>query len=236
MTERSFERGEYGPNDRRGLVARFAARSGDATLEITPVRYTRRDGRDRFRSHVDAFEHRAETVAIRGPADVPPRTVFAAPRDPEDAVAVAATLSRHCPDGRALRDAVQDHGGAGGGPTTLSDDERLDARLAEEADRCLFRGVPTASHFLRLPLRYAVATDGYPHTDAGVPRVPTLVAGFDAAVSHDAWESHSPSGVDPSARIERHGQGEYELPAGDTFADGDAERLVLVRHYDVDPR
>lgn len=252
-TELSFERGEYGPNDRRGLTATFEAASGDASLEVTPVRYERRDGRDRFTSHVDGFDHEAGTLAIRGPATVPPRTVFAvrarfsplvrdrevvfaAPRDPDDALAVALTLARHCPDGRALRTAVEDHGGAGGGGLTLSDDEALDARLAEDAERCLFRGVPTSSHAVRLPLRHAVATEGYPHTDAGPPRVPTLVVGFDALVSHDAWETRSLSAVDPSAPVERRGPGEYALPDADAFGEGGAERLALLRHGDVDPR
>jgi len=252
-TERTFERGEYGPTDRPGLAATFEAASGDAALEITPVRYERRDGRDRFASHVDGFDHEAGTVAVRGPTEIPRRTtfavrtrfsplarerevVFAAPRDADDALAVALTLARACPDGRALRDAVEDHGGAGGGAPSLSDDEVLDATLADEADRCAFEGVPTSSHALSLPLRYAIATADYPHTDAGLPRIPTLADRFEALVSHGAWEARSLSDVDFSAPVERRGPGEYALLDGDVLGDGSAAHLVLLRHGDVDPR
>lgn len=252
-TERTFERGAYGPANRAGIVARFAAASGDAVLELTPVRYERRDGRDRFSSHVDEFDHEAGTLAIRGPTEIPRRTafavrarfsplardrevVFAAPWDAEDALAVALTLARNCPDGRALRDAVQAHGGAGGGVPSLSDEEVLDATLADEADRCLFDGVPTSSHGLRLPLRYAVRTADYPHTDVGVPRIPTLFARFEAVVSHAAWTDHSLSAPDLAAPIERRGPGAYSLPDGDAVADGTAAHLTLLRHGDVDPR
>lgn len=250
-TERSFERGTYGPGDRGGLAAAFVAEDDDAALEVTPVRYRRRDGHDEFSSHVDDFEHRSGTVAIRGPREVRPRTVFAlrarfsplarerevvfvAAGDADDALAVACQLARHCPDARALRDRVDDHGGAGGGTPTLSDDEVMDATVAEAADRCVFRGVPTASHDLHVPLRYAVAAGGYPHTDAGVPRVPTLVAGFDARVSHDAWVDQGLGDLDRWPSLERRGPGRYVLPAGDALAEADAEHFSLARHWDVD--
>ena len=251
-TERAFERGEY--RGEPGLHATLTTDEEDATLSVLPVRYERVDGRDRIDGLDSDFEHRSGTVGPHGPTDVSPRTahvlraqfattardrdvVYAVTASPDDAFAVACHLARAADDGETVADRVVDHGGSGVGPTgatALSDDEVADATFADRPERCLFTGKPTSSHGLSVPLRYAVGAGGYPHTDAGVPRVPTLVARFDALVSHGAWTDQSLASFDPTAPVERDGPGEYTLPDADALADGDAERLALVRHGEDD--
>jgi len=247
--ETAFRRDEFGPDDVAGLAATVETEAGDAALSVVPVRYERTDGRDRVESLIGTFDHTAGGVDVHGPRDATPRTafalrvrftpgasrrevVYAVTADAEDALAVACLLARACSDAAAVRDCVDDHGGAGVGPVgaaTLSDDEAVDAALAAAPDRCAFTGQPTSSHHLGVPLRYAVAAEGYPHTDAGVARVPTLVGGFAAAVSHDAWTERSLSTFDPTAAVERTAPGEYRLPDGDRLADAAASRFSLVR-------
>lgn len=247
--ETSFRRDAFGPDDVTGLAATLQHEGGDAALSVVPVRYERTDGRDHVEALSGDFEHRSGGVDVHGPRDASARTAFAlrarfAPvsrerevvyavtSDADDAFALACLLARACPDAAALGDRVADHGGAGVGPAsaaTLSDDEAVDAALAAAADRCAFTGQPTSSHRLQVPLRYAVAAEGYPHTDAGVARVPTLVDGFAVAVSHGAWTDRSLERFDPTTRIDRTGPGEYLLPDGDRLADADASRFSLVR-------
>lgn len=251
-TERTFDRGEYGGD--LGLVARLASDAGEATLSVLPVAYERRGFRDHIDGLSDDFEHHSGTVAVHGPRDVRSRTahvldvqfapnkrerevVYAVTASPDDALAIACYLARAADDAAAMRDRVEDHGGSGVGPTgstALSDDELADETFGDDPDRCLFTGKRTSSHRLRIPFRYAVATDRFPHTDVGVPRAPTLLAGFDAVVSHDAWTAQSLGSVEPTTRIRRSGPGAYELPDGDAFSEGSADRLVLVRHGEDD--
>jgi hypothetical protein len=245
--EAAFSRETVGPDDVAGLAATFEHEGGDADLSVVPVRYERTDGRDHVEALSGSFEHTSDGLDVHGPGEIDPRTAFAlrtrftpvsrerevvycVTDEADDALTVACHLARACPDGEGLSDRVDDHGGAGPvGAATLSDDEAVDVALADDAERCLFAGKPTASHDLRLPLRYAVATGGYPRTDAGVVRVPTLVAGFRAVVSHAAWTEQSLAEFDPTARFERDGPGEYALPEAERVAAARAEHLSLVR-------
>jgi hypothetical protein len=247
--ESAFRRDTFGPDGAAGLAATLEREAGDAALSVVPVRYDRTDGQDHVEALTEDFEHRSGGVDVHGPRETAPLTAFAlrarfAPvgrdrevvyavaRDADDAFAVACLLARACSTPRDLRDRVDDHGGAGVGPTsaaTLSDDEAVDAVLASETDRCTFTGRRTTSHALELPLRYAVATDGYPHTDADFLRVPTLVDEFAAVVSHDAWTERSLSTFDPTTSVDRRGPGEYALPGTDRVADANAEHLRLTR-------
>lgn len=247
--ETAFRRDAFGPDDVAGLAATLAHESGDAALSIVPVRYERTDGQDHVDALTEAFEHRPGGVDVHGPREASPRTafalrarftpvsrerevVYAVTGDADDALAVACLLARACPDAGALKERVEDHGGAGVGPASaavLSDDEAVDAALSDAADRCAFTGQPTSSHHLHVPLRYAVAAEGYPQSDAGVVRVPTLVDGFAAAVSHGAWTERSLGDFEPSTDVDRTAPGEYRLPDGDRLADADAGRFSLVR-------
>jgi len=245
--ETAFSRETVGPGDRPGLAATFEHEGADADLSVVPVRHERTDGRDHLEALSGSFEHTAGGLDVHGPSEIGTRTAFAlrarftpvsrerevvycVTADADDALAVACHLARACPDGEGLGDRVDDHGGADPiDAATLSDDEALGVALADAAERCAFTGKPTASHDLRLPLRYALATEGYPRTDAGVVRVPTLVAGFGAVVSHAAWTERSLGEFDPTARVERGGPGEYALPEADRVAEARAERLSLVR-------
>jgi hypothetical protein len=248
--EAEFERGRYGREDVEGFTVTFEAASGDASLDVLPVRYERTAGTTHLRGLTSDLDHRGSGSDVHGPSNVDQRTAFClratftpfssttqmaytVTRSADDALAVACWLADGCDNARELQRQVEVHGGFGVGTTSaaeLSDDELLDARTADAPDRCLYTGSKTSSHAVTLPLRYAVAIDDYPLTGAGVPRVPTTFDRFEAAVSHDAFTDRSlPESFDEG--FDREAPGVYTLAEDHASAlvDGTVGYLCLRR-------
>jgi hypothetical protein len=249
-TETGFERGTYGPDDAAGLDARFEHGGGDAHLAVEPVCYRRSEGDEVARGLTSSFEH--ESFNPDAPGSVPERTVFAVQfgfrtvgrptegafclcTDADDALAVAVSLAALTDGPKDLRDHVRHHGGEGRGTRVVpSDREVLAGSLAAlgpdpDPERCPFAGVPTGSHRLSIPVRYAVAVEGYPRTDAGMVRLADRCRAFRAAVSHREWTDRDLGAVDFEADLEREGPGEFRLdgPAAAALSGVDPARLAL---------
>lgn len=244
-TETRFERGTFGPDDRPGFAAALA--DDPTTVEVLPVRYRRRGGRERVRGLARDVElvRRDPTAA----GDAGPLTAFATrvayrpveaereavvcvARDAGDALAVGAWLARAAADGRALRRALAAHAGRSvGRDVVVADDEALDARLSAAPERCALTGRPTRSHPFDLPYRYFPLLSGTLTSARGVPRFPGTVAALAGVVSHGAWEDRGLHAVDLDAPVERAGPGDYRLDAdvAALAADLDATALSLRR-------
>lgn len=224
--EHSYERGQYGPDDRAGVDAVFE--HGSMTLAVRPVRYECREGEEEIRGLTTDLDRSRQPVAML--PDVAPLTAFATvaefrpystresdvvcvARDADDALAAALWLAAGSTDDRDLQQHVRLHRGEGLARSiaSVSDDDVVETLFADEPDRCILSGRPTSGHRVELPYRYVPELDGCKRTPRGVPRIPSTIGSLVGVVSHTEWEAHDLEAVEFDAALERLDPGTWTL-------------------------
>lgn len=224
--EHSYERGQYGPDERAGVDATFER--GSMTLAVRPVRYECREGEEEIRGLTTDLDRSREPVAML--PDVAPLTAFATvaefrpystresdvvcvARDADDALAGALWLAAGSTDDRDLQQHVRLHRGEGLARSVapVSDDDVVETVFADEPDRCILSGRPTSGHRIELPYRYVPTLEGCRRTPRGVPRIPSTIGSLIGVVSHTEWEANDLDAVEFDAALERLDPGTWTL-------------------------
>lgn len=226
--ETKFEQAEYGPDQQRGVSARFE--SGSDTIEVIPIEFERMGNTETFEALTADMGVRQSSPEIDDKPNVGPRTAFAVhlkydtfsswdseyytiTNDGEDALAVACWLTNSAVAGGTgeMCDIVDIHNGETPDYDPRPDEDRLEGVFDNDPGRCLISGSPTQSHEVTIPFRYAPLLEGYPTTYQDVPAIPETVDSFRAAVSHTAWSENDLTENAFRSRVERSTSGEYEL-------------------------